>query len=150
MIDAVHPYLNFPGNTEEAFRFYRTVFGGELHIVRFGDFPGNTMGVPEEELGKVANAALPLGDGTTLMATDAVAAMGQELKKGNDFSITLDASTADDAERLFDALSEGGAVEMPLAPTPWAEKYGMCQDRFGVRWMINYRGDVEFTGGRSE
>lgn len=150
MIDAVHPYLNFAGNTEEAFRFYQSVFGGELHLVRFGDFPDNDMGVPEEELDMIANAALPLGDGTMLMATDMVTSMGQELKRGNDFSITLDPSTADDAERLFEALSEGGAVEMPLAPTPWAEKYGMCTDRFGVRWMVNYRGDVEFSGGRTE
>lgn len=149
MIDAVHPYLNFPGNTEQAFRFYQSVFGGELNLVRFGDFPDNAMGVPDEELDKIANAALPLGNGSMLMATDAVSSMGQELEKGNDFSITLDASTADDAERLFEALSEGGAVEMPLGPTPWAERYGMFQDRFGVRWMINYRGNVEF-GPRTE
>jgi PhnB protein len=149
MIEAVHPYLNFAGDTEEAFRFYQTVFGGELSITRFGDFPGD-MGVPEGDRDMIANVTLPLGNGTMLMGTDTLASLGQELKKGNDFSIALAPSTADDAERLFGALSDGGTVEMPLAATPWAEKYGMCVDRFGVRWMVNYQGDVEFTGNGGE
>lgn len=141
---AVNPYLNFPGNTEEAFRFYQTVFGGELQLVRFGDFPDNGMGVPDRDLDKIANVALPLGNDTTLMGTDALESLGHELNAGNNFSITLETDTAEEAERLFTGLAEGGKVTMPLAETQWAEKYGMCTDRFGIQWMFNYTGSRQF------
>lgn len=144
---AVSPYLNFAGHTEEAFEFYQTVFGGELNTVRFRDFADNSMGVPEEELDKIAHVALPLTDGSMLMGTDALEALGQELTAGNNFSITLEAESEEEVERLFDALSEGGEVEMPLAATEWAEKYGSCIDRYGVRWQLNYTGDARFSAG---
>lgn len=141
---AVNPYLNFAGNTEEVFEFYRTVFGGELHVVRFGDFDGNPMGVPEADLDKIAHVGLPLTDGSMLMGTDTLESFGQELNVGNNFSITLETDTAEEAEELFETLSNGGEVKMPLAETEWAEKYGMCTDRFGVQWQFNYTGDKEF------
>lgn len=140
---AVNPYLNFNGNTEEAFRFYQTVFGGDLQIIRFEDFGENSMGVPDEDLTKIAHVALPLRDGSMLMGTDTLESLGQELTMGNNFSITLEAESDEEAEKIFNALSDGGKVEMPLAKTEWAEKYGMCADRFGVRWMVNYTGDVQ-------
>jgi PhnB protein len=144
---SVNPYLNFAGNTEEAFRFYQTVFGGELQIVRFRDFGGNAMGVPEEDLDKIAHVALPLVGANMLMGTDTLKSFGQTLTAGNNFSITLEAENADEAEKLFHALSAGGTVKMPLSKTEWAEKYGMCTDKFAVGWMVNYTGDAQFPAG---
>ena len=144
-MNAVSPYLNFAGNTEEAFSFYQTVFGGELQILRFGDFPGNSMGVPDEDADRIAHAALPLTNGSTLMGTDTLASQGQELTPGNNVSIALEAGSEEEAEKLFGALSAGGNAIMPLARTEWAERYGMCVDRFGVQWMVNYTGNVQFA-----
>lgn len=140
----VNPYLNFPGNTEEAFGFYRSVFGGEFPMVlRFRDFEPGTNG-PDGD--KLAHIALPLGNGSMLMGTDALESHGRTLHVGNNFSISLEAETSDEAERLFAALSEGGSVGMPLSRTEWAELYGMCTDRYGVQWMVNYPGSVQFAG----
>lgn len=144
---AVNPYLNFAGNTEEVFRFYQTVFGGDLSVVRYGDFPDNPMGVPDEDLDKIAHVALPLTNGSMLMGTDTLASHGRELTRGNNFSITLEVESTEEAEELFDALADGGDVMMPLSETEWAEKHGMCTDRFGIRWMLNYTGAKEFQGG---
>ena len=142
---AAHPYLNFPGNAEQAFAFYRSAFGGEFQsLLRYRDFGDNAMGVGESELDKIAHVSLPLCPHTTLMGTDAVASHGRVLTVGNNFSITLDPDTADEADRLFEALSDGGRVDMPLGKTEWAEKYGMCTDKFGVQWMVNYAGSVQF------
>lgn len=140
-----NPYLNFKGNTEEAFKFYRTVFGGEFDtMLRFRDFGDNGMGVAADELDKIAHVSLPVGPHNRLMGTDVVGAQGRSLTMGNNFSITLEPESADEADRVFDALSTGGKVEMPLGKTEWAEKYGMCTDRFGVQWMMNYAGSVQF------
>jgi PhnB protein len=140
---AVNPYLNLPGTAEEAFTFYRSVFGGEFSgLVRFRDLPDNRMGVSEADLDKIANIALPLGANTVLMATDVVDAFPQELRRGNDHYITLEPDTKEEAESLFQALSSGGTVGMPLSQTEWAELFGEFTDRFGVQWMINYEGSV--------
>jgi PhnB protein len=140
---AANPYLNFNGNTEEAFEFYRSVFGGEFPMVlRFRDFPDNPMNVPEHELDRIAHIALPLGE-SMLMGTDVIESQGRATI-GNNFYIVVEAESAEEADRVFDALAEGGSVEMPLQRTEWAEKYGMCADRFGVQWMMDYTGSVEF------
>lgn len=141
---AVNPYLNFAGNTEEAFRFYQVVFGGELQMVRYGDVPDNPMGVPDEDLDRIANVALPLRGDAVLMGTDTLESLGQTLDVGNNVSIALETDSAEEAEKLFGKLSDGGEVMMPLMETEWAETYGMCIDRFGVRWMFNYTGDKAF------
>lgn len=144
-----NPYLNFPGNTEEAFTFYKSVFGGEfVAVVRYQDLQGDGgMGAPAEDQGKIAHIALPIGDGV-LMATDALESFGRGLTVGNNFYINLEAESGEEADRLFAALSAGGRVEMPLQRTQWAEKYGACADKFGVQWMVNYRGEVSFGGGQ--
>jgi PhnB protein len=141
---AVNPYINFDGNTEEAFKFYQTVFGGELQITRYKDM-ADDMGANGEDLNKIANIALPLNENTVLMGTDVLESMGQNLTIGNNFSITLETDSADEAEELFDKLSDGGEVQMPLMETEWAEKYGDFIDKFGIHWMINYTGNVEFS-----
>lgn len=146
---SANPYLNFNGNTEEAFNFYRSVFGGEFQaVVRFRDF-GNAMPVPEHELDKIAHIALPLGKDNLLMGTDVLESQGRSLTVGNNSYISLELDSGEEAERLFDALTAGGRIEMPLQRTEWAEKFGMCADRFGVQWMFDYAGSVQFSGGQA-
>lgn len=147
---AANPYLNFNGNTEEVFNFYKSAFGGEFAaLLRFGDFPDNSMGVVDGDLNKIAHVALPLGSDNMLMGTDVVDTMPKRLSIGNNFYITLTPDSAEEAETLFNILSEGGTIEMPLQKTEWAEKHGSCVDKFGVQWMIDYAGDVDFSEGFS-
>jgi PhnB protein len=130
---AANPYLNFDGNTEAAFNFYKSVFGGEfLAVLQFKDFGGNDMGVPASDLNKIAHIALPLGNGSMLMGTDVLKSMNMSLTVGNNFYITLEPETEQEAQSLFDALSAGGRIEMALQKTQWAQKYGSCADKFGV------------------
>jgi PhnB protein len=147
MIRAVNPYLNFPGNTEEAFKFYRSVFGGEFAgLVRFRDFPDNPMGVPEEDLDRIAHMALPLGEGNLLMGTDVICQWADDFQVGNHSHIHLEVGSADEAARIFAGLADGGRATMPLQRTEWAELYGNLVDRFGVQWMVSYTGSVVFEG----
>lgn len=139
----LNPYLNFAGNTEEAFTFYRSVFGGEfVTFVRFRDFGDNTMGVPAEQLDRVAHVGLPIGD-SMLMGTDLVDGV-HTLEVGNNVHILAELDSAAEADRVFEGLGEGGSVQMPMQRTEWAEKYGSCRDRFGILWMVSYTGDVVF------
>lgn len=142
----VNPYINFNDNTEEAFTFYQSVFGGELRIVRFKDLNEDDMGVTGDDRNKIAHIALPLSDGTLLMGDDGSAVFGQPFPENSNFSINLEAESADETKKLFNALSEGGEQKMPLQQTEWAEKFGMCTDKFGVTWMLSYTGNVEFSG----
>jgi PhnB protein len=149
-MQAANPYLYFDGNTEEAFTFYRSVFGGEFDsLVRYGTFGDNPMGVPEEELEKIAHIALPLGPHNLLMGTDIVSSMPGKLAPGNNFTIAVSPENGEEADALFDALAAGGEVEMPLQKTEWAEKHGQCTDRFGIQWMVSYAGSVVFSPGQA-
>lgn len=136
----INPYLNFNGNTEEAFNFYKSVFGGEFAtVMRFGDTPGcDEMPIAEADKEKIMHIALPIGNGDVLMATDALESMGQKLTEGNNFSISISVDSKEEADKLFNGLSEGGKVEMPLADAFWGAYFGMFQDKFGIRWMVNY------------
>jgi PhnB protein len=148
---SINPYLNFPGTTEEAFTFYRGVFGGEFPVVlRFRDFGGDSMGVPEAELDKIAHIALPLGKDHLLMGTDVVSGSSSTFTIGNNVYITIEPDNPTEARKLFAGLCEGGRVEMALQRTEWAELHGSCTDRFGVQWMIDFTGNVEFTTGKLE
>jgi PhnB protein len=146
MVKSVNPYLNFDGTTEEAFELYRSVFGGELlGLVRFREFGGDEMQVPEDELDRIAHVALALGEGSMLMGTDVTGSAS--LTVGNNSYIHVELESGDEAARVFDGLADGGSVEMPLQATAWAERYGVCRDRFGVQWMVSYTGAVEFDPG---
>ena len=136
----INPYINFNGNTEEAFNFYKSVFGGEFaNVQRFGDTPGcDEMPIAEADKGKIMHIALPIGNDNVLMATDVLESMGQTLTEGNNFSISFSADSRDDAERIFNGLADGGRVEMPLNDTFWGAYFGMLQDQFGMRWMVSY------------
>ncbi len=137
----INPYINFSGNTEKAFNFYRSVFGGEFAaVMRYGESPGcDQMPIADADKDKIMHIALPIGSsGDVLMATDMLESMGQLLTEGNNFSISVSTESREETDRIFNALSEGGKVEMPLADVFWGAYFGCFQDRFGIRWMINY------------
>lgn len=139
-------YLNFNGDAEEAFAFYRTVFGGEFDgMLRFRDFGEDAMGVPEADREKIAHVSLPLSGGVGLMGSDVAGEQADGFVAGNNVYIYLEAESAAEAERIFEGLSEGGTVEMPLQSTEWAEKYASLVDRFGVPWIVSFTGDVQFS-----
>ena len=137
---AVSTYLNFTRNTEEAFNFYRSVFGGEFtgEISRFKDIPSseNMPPLPEEDRNLVMHVALPILDGHLLMGTDAPESMGFKVNYGNNVYISLHPDTREETKRLFNALSEGGKIEQELQDMFWGDYYGSCADKFGVQWMF--------------
>ena len=134
----INPYLNFPGTTEAAFNFYKSVFGGEFTTLqRFKDTPdGNKLSA--ELQNQVMHVSLPIAPGYTLMATDAPAEMGFSLREGNNFYIAISPDSREETERLFNGLSEAGKVEMELQDTFWGAYYGSFTDKFGIGWMLNY------------
>lgn len=140
----VTPIITFDGNAGEAFEFYKSVFGGEFSsMLRYRDMQ-MTANLPEEELDRIAHVGLPLASDYMIMGGDSLNSFGKPLKMGNNVGITLEPSDAQEADRLFKALSDGGEIEMPLEQTEWAEKFGQCIDRFGIQWVINYTGNVQF------
>ena len=135
---AINPYLNFNGNTEEAFNFYKSVFGGEfLAVMRFKD-NAECAQVSESDKNRIMHIALPIGNGNILMATDSLESLGQKLTVGNNFYICLSPESKKEAEKHFNGLSAGGKIEMPLQDMFWGAYYGSFADKFGVQWMVNY------------
>jgi PhnB protein len=131
-------YLNFAGNTEEAFNFYKSIFGGEFTtLMRFKDIPGNDQ-TPADAQNMIMHVALPMGDAGTLMGTDAPKSMGFNVIEGNNHHIALAADSKAEADKLFNGLSAGGKVEMPLADQFWGSYYGSFKDKFGTQWMVSY------------
>jgi len=135
-------YLNFSRNTEEAFNFYRSIFGGGFSgsgISRFGDIPHSDgmPPIPEEDKYLVMHIELPILGGHILMGTDAPESMGFHLNKGNNVHINLEPDTKEETKKLFDALSAGGIITMELQVMFWGAYYGSCTDKFGVQWMFN-------------
>ena len=134
----VNPLMNFDGNCEEAFNFYRSVFGGEFAMMmRFKDGPPE-MKVAEEYAEKVMHVALQTGAGSVLMGSDFVPGFGPPFSRGNASWIVLGPDSEEDARRLFDDLSAGGSVMFPLEKAFWGGWFGMFTDKFGVQWMVNF------------
>lgn len=135
----INPYLNFQGNTEEAFNFYKSVFGGDFigGISRFNDTPDSDK-LPKEEQNKVMHIALPFGKNNMLMATDALESMNQKIKPGNNLYLCISADSKEQADEFFNGLSAGGEIEMDMHDAFWGDYFGMCTDKFGVKWMIVY------------
>jgi PhnB protein len=136
----VATYLNFNRNTEEAFTFYKSVFGTEfMGIMRHGDVPvpDGQPGPSDEDKNLIINIALPILDGHVLMGTDVPDSMGFSVNQGNNVHICLMPETRTEADRLFAALSEGGKVEMPMQDMFWGDYFGSFADKFGINWMIN-------------
>ncbi len=132
----LNPYLNFDGKAEEAFKFYQSIFGGELYVQKMSEAPG-TENLPENEKDYVMHAALPIGS-NTLMASDCLKSQGHELNIGNNNYLSFAPDTREDADRIFNTLAEGGSIEMPMQEMFWGDYFGSLKDRFGVQWMINY------------
>jgi PhnB protein len=136
----VNVYLTFNGNCEEAFNFYKSVFGGDFpYIGRFGDMPaegGKEMS--EAEKNRIMHVSLPISQETMLMGSDTGGEWATSFLQGNNFSLSLNTDSREEADRLAAALSEGGVVTMPLADTFWGAYFGMWTDKFGINWMVNY------------
>jgi PhnB protein len=134
----INPYINFNGNAEEAFNFYKSVFGGEFKaIVRFKDLESPEFPVPENEADKIMRIVLPIG-GNTLIANDVPESMGPVSENENRSKIAIAADTKEEADKLFDGLSEGGAVEMPMSETPWGTYFAMFRDKYGIEWTVEF------------
>jgi PhnB protein len=134
---AINPYLNFNGNSEEAFNFYKSIFGGEFAtVMRFKDTPEGQSSPEDAE--KIMHIALPIGNANMLMATDALESMGQKLMPGNNFYLSINADNVDEGQRLFDALSEDGKAGVPFQKQFWGAWHGNLTDKFGIKWMVNY------------
>ena len=137
----VNTYLNFPGNTEEAFNFYKSVFGTEfVSLARMKDMP-RPEGAPtlsESDANKIMNVQLPITNGHVLMATDALESLGHKVDVGNNMTISLDLDTAEEAERIYSKLMVNSPENSgPLANMPWGALWGSCQDQYGIRWMVS-------------
>ncbi|MEI2695832.1 MAG: VOC family protein [Saprospiraceae bacterium] len=140
----VTTYLNFPGTTEEAFNFYQKVFNGSYTghgIQRFGDFeiPEGDTPLSEEDKNLILHAELSILGGHALMATDAPESMGFQMFYGNNMHIHIEPESREETKRIFDALSEGGHINMPLEDMFWGAYYGSFTDKFGINWMLNFQ-----------
>ena len=134
----VNTYLNFEGNTRDAFEFYRSVFGGEFSsAVAFKDMPMEGVEIPAEDQDKLMHISLPIGD-NVLMATDSLRSLGQELQQGNNVYISVHPDSREEADKIFNGLSEGADIEMPMGDQVWGDYFGSLRDKFGVGWMVNY------------
>ena len=137
----VHIYLTFDGNCEEAFNFYKEVFDGSFEsISRFNEMPPQE-GMPplaEEEMERIMHVTLTLGEGLILMGSDTAGGWGPPHQKGNNFSVSVDASSREEADEYFQKMAKGGQVTMPMNQTFWGSYFGMLTDRFGIQWMISY------------
>ncbi len=141
---SINIYLNFNGNCEEAFNFYKSVFGGEfVYIGRFSEMPPmDGKGVPESDKNKIMHVSLPISKETILMGSDSLEGFGPPFVIGNNFSISINTDSVGEADRLFAALAVDGHITMPLNKTFWGAYYGMLVDKYGINWMMN----VELEG----
>lgn len=142
----INPYLNYNGNAEEAFNFYKSVFGGEFaKIMRFKDMAGPGFEVAAHEENKIMHIALPIGN-NVLMANDVPEFMGKTNENENRSKISISATNKEEADKLFYGLSAGGQIEMPISDSPWGSYFGMFRDKYGIEWMVdfdpNYKGQV--------
>ncbi|SDL06630.1 PhnB protein [Catalinimonas alkaloidigena] len=132
----INPYLNFNGNCEEAFTFYKSVFGGDfVSLMRFQDAPGHQPG--SAHANQIMHVSLPVGSHTILMGSDRPASLG-EGAFGDNFSISIGTTSQAEADALFHGISADGHVTMPLDNTFWGAYFGMCTDKFGINWMVSY------------
>ena len=134
----INPHINFNGNAEEAFRFYQSVFGGEItQIVRFKDLANPGVPIPEKEADKIMHIVLPIGN-SMLMGNDVPESMGRTNENENRSKISISAASREEADKLFNGLAAGGQVEVPPADSPWGSYFGMLRDKYGIEWMVDY------------
>ena len=138
---SVNVYLTFNGNCEAAFRFYKSVFGGEFpYLGRYKDMPAGEGGktISAEEGEKIMHVSLPISKETMIMGSDTGGEWASHFKQGNNFSICISADNKEQADQIFNALAAGGNVTMPLSNTFWGDYFGMLTDKFGVNWMMSF------------
>ncbi|MCG2616023.1 VOC family protein [Terrimonas sp. NA20] len=135
----INPHINFNGNAEEAFAFYKSVFGGEFEkIVRFKDLASPEFPVAENEENKIMHIALPIGKGSRLMANDVPEIFGKTNENENRSKIVISAETKEEADRLFNGLSVGGQIEGPIGDSPWGSYFGCFRDKYGIEWIVEF------------
>jgi PhnB protein len=140
----INPHINFNGNAEEAFTFYKSVYGGEFaKVIRFKDLASTEFPIAENEANKIMHIALPIGN-NILMANDVPERMGQVSENENRSKISISAESREEADKLFNGLSAGGKVEMPIENSPWGSYFGMFRDKYGIEWMVDF--DPNFNG----
>lgn len=141
----INPHINFNGNAEEAFTFYKSVFGGEFaKIIRFKDIASAEFPVAEKEANKIMHIALPIGKSNRLMANDVPEIMGRTNENENRSKISISTESKEEAYQLFNGLSSGGQIEMPIAESPDGSYFGMFRDKYGIEWMVDF--DPNYKG----
>ena len=136
---AINPWINFNGNAEEAFTFYKSVFGGEFtKIIRFKDLSGMEFQLPENEANKIMHIALPIGKHNILIANDVPEFMGRIDENENRSKILVNAESREEADKIFAGLSADGAVEMPMSESPWGTYFAMFRDKYGIEWTVEF------------
>jgi PhnB protein len=134
----INPHINFNGNAEEAFNFYKSVFGGDFtKIIRFKELSGPEFTVTENEANKIMYIALPVSK-NILIGNDVPESMGRTNENENRSKISISAESREEAERLFNGLSKAGIVEMPMADAPWGPYFGMFRDKYGIEWIVEF------------
>lgn len=136
---AINPWINFNGNAEEAFTFYKSVFGGEFtKIIRFGDLSSEEFPVAENEASKIMYIALPIGKQNVLVANDVPEFMGRVSENENRSKIAVSTESREEADKIFNGLSAGGDVEGPIGEGPWGTYAGMFRDKYGIEWIVEF------------
>lgn len=139
-MSTIHPWINFNGNAQDAFEFYKSIFGGEFaQVVRFKDLASAEFPVPEKEAEKIMYIALPIGNSTMLIGNDVPEVMGQVNERENRSKILVTTETKEEADRVFNGLSAGAEVEGPMGDSPWGSYAGMLRDKFGIEWIVEFR-----------
>ena len=135
----INPWINFNGNAEEAFTFYKSVFGGEFgKIIRFKNLASDAFPIPEDEANKIMRIALPIGKHNVLIANDVPGFLGRVSEEENRSKIAVSAESREDAEKIFNGLSAGGSVEGPIGESPWGTYGGMLRDKYGIEWIVDF------------
>jgi len=135
----INPYIHFNGNAEEAFTFYKSVFGGEFTTVaRFKDLSNAEHPISEKEAEKIMHIALPIGKTSVLMASDTPEFMGKHNENETRSKISISAESKAEADKIYNGLSEGGQIEMPIDDSPWGAYFGMFRDKYGIEWMVSF------------
>lgn len=136
---SLNPYIHFNGNAEEAFTFYRSVFGGAFaKLMRYKDLSSPEYPVPENDASRIMHIALPIGKSSSLIGSDVLETMGQVTENDNRNTIAVSAESREEADKIFNGLSEGGAIEMPITAGPFGAYFGMLTDKYGVQWMVQF------------
>ena len=143
----INPHINFNGNAEEAFTFYKSVFGGAFSkVIRFKDIESPEFPVAEHEKNKIMHIALPIGKTNRLMANDVPEIMGKTNENENRSKIVINTDSKEEADKIFNGLSAGGQIEGPIGDSPWGSYFGCFRDKYGIEWIVefdpNYNGEV--------